>query len=695
MTDRSTRTATPIRKTALSAFNPMRLSVLAVMAVVVFGITGISIYLPQAMRNAALETALQSNLDIINHIKMVRGYYTQNILSRVVAGGTIKPSMDYRNHPNEVPLPATLVKDLSELMSKNETTLSLVSPYPWPHRADRKMTEFEQQAWEEFQTKPDKVVSRQELVDGKRILRVAVSDKMTTQACLGCHNTDPQSVKKDWNIGDVRAVFEVSRVIEPVLINAEARSRYIVLAIGIGAACACAMLIGFMILIERHSRAKRLADQQAYYLAEHDVLTGLQNRARLCEAIDGSFDQTGDVAYSALMLIDLDRFKPINDTYGHSTGDHLLTAVAGRLRAACRDGDVIARLGGDEFAILMAGQQGHDHALSLAQRMCLMMAEPFEIDGQVLTIGASIGIARLHEHADNTTDLLIAADLALYAAKAAGRGTAMLFTADLTIAALKRRHLEADLREALDNGGFEINYQPIGSIDTGRVTKFEALLRWNHAERGSVSPADFIPLAEETGLIVPIGAWVIRRACVEMAQLDLPIKVAVNLSPAQLRHESLLPMLKDALDVSGLDASRLEVEITESIMMQNDGKTLALLNSIRALGIQIAMDDFGTGYSCLSYLQNYPINCIKIDKSFVKTLGQEENARPIISAIIALAHALGMRTVAEGVETREQLIELATLKCDEVQGFYFGRPKPMRDIRFGGPKKAVDEAAVA
>ena len=216
-----------MRSASRSAFNPIRLSVLAVMAVVVFGITGISIYLPQAMRNAALETALQSNLDVINHVKMVRGYYTQNILSRAVAGGAIKPSMDYRNHPNEIPLPATLVKDLSELMAKNETTLSLVSPYPWPHRADRKMTEFEQQAWDEFQTNPDKVFSRQELVEGKRILRVAVSDKMTTQACLGCHNNDPQSVKKDWKIGDVRAVFEVSRVIEPVLATADERSRYI------------------------------------------------------------------------------------------------------------------------------------------------------------------------------------------------------------------------------------------------------------------------------------------------------------------------------------------------------------------------------------------------------------------------------------------------------------------------------------
>jgi len=660
----------------------MRISVLSVMVVVAMGLAAVSLYLPHAMRTAALETALQGNLDVVNQVKMVRGYYTQNILSRVTAGGVIKPSMDYHGKPNEIPLPATLVKELSELMSRNDTTLSLVSPYPWPHRAERRLTAFEQQAWDEFQANPDKVVFREEIKDGKRLLRTAVADRMTTQACVECHNSDPQSARRDWKVGDVRAVFEVSRVIESVLSKAEDRSRYIVMAIGLGAIAACVMLFGFMMMIERHSRAKRLADQQAYYLAEHDVLTGLQNRARLCEAIEHSFRKTGPLAYSILMLVDLDRFKPINDTYGHAVGDRVLMAVSGRLRAICRDGNMLARLGGDEFAILLSGRPDRQDGLALAQQLCASMAEPFEVDGQVMSIGASIGVAEIGTDAGNTTDLLIAADLALYAAKTAGRGTARIFTPDLMAESLKRRHLEADLRDALDRGDFEINYQPIGSITTGRVTKFEALIRWNHPEKGTVSPAEFIPLAEETGLILPIGSWVIRQACVEMARIPLPIKVAVNLSPAQLQHDSLLGVLKDALEASGLEASRLEVEITESIMMQNDQKTLALLGSIRALGIQIAMDDFGTGYSCLSYLQHYPVNCIKIDRSFVQRLGQEENARPIVGAIIALAHALGLQTVAEGVESRTQLLELADLGCDEVQGFYFGRPKPMRDVRF-------------
>lgn len=661
-------------------FNPVRIAVLVAVLIVITGLAGISLYLPHAMRASALETALQSNLDLLSQIKMVRGYYMRNILSRLTAGGVIKSSADYHDKPNEIPLPATLVKELSELMAQNETTLSLVSPYPWPQRMDRRLTDFEQQAWNEFQTNPDKIVFREEVKDGKRILLTAVSDRMTSQTCVDCHNAHPQSARKDWKIGDVRAVFQVSRTIEPILLNAEERSHYIIAAITLGAVGACAMLFGFMMLIERQSRAKRLADQQAYYLAEHDILTGLQNRARLRDAIEGSFAQPQSPRYSTLMLIDLDRFKPINDTYGHAIGDQLLVEVSARLRALCQEFDMLARLGGDEFAVLLSSASSQDDELSLALQLCAAMAKPFDINGQIMSIGASIGVARIDRDASNTTDLLIAADLALYAAKTDGRGTARVFTPDLMAESLKRRYLEADLRDALDRGDFEIHYQPIGSLTTGRITKFEALLRWNHPERGMISPAEFIPLAEATGLILPIGSWVIRQACLEIRDIPQPVKVAVNLSPAQLQHDGLLDVLKDALDASGLDPSRLEVEITESIMMENDQETLALLASIRALGVQIAMDDFGTGYSCLSYLQHYPINCVKIDRSFVQRLGEAENARPIVGAIIALAHALGMQTVAEGVESRAQLIELADLGCDEVQGFYFGRAKPMRSI---------------
>lgn len=669
------------RLTVLASLSPIRFAGVIMLLLTVAGIVGVSIYVQHAMRAAALETALRSNLDLVSQIKMVRGYYTSNILPRVTAGGIIKPSMEYTTRPNEVPLPATLVKDLSALMQKNDTSLSLVSPYPWPHRSDRVMTDFEREAWAAFQADPDKVVSRQEVINGQRVLRAAVADRMTTQACVNCHNSDPQSVRRDWKVGDVRAVFEVSRVIEPELLNAEKRSRYIIGALTAGGFAVAILLFVFIRRIERQSRAKRVADQQAYYLAEHDVLTGLHNRASLCEAVDAAYATPGDAVYSALVLLDLDHFKAINDTYGHGIGDAVLREVSVRMQDACKPNDLIARLGGDEFAVLVAGDPTERQVLSLAMHLCSVLAEPFDVDGHDLSIGASAGIAFLQQHATNTTDILIAADLALYAAKGAGRGTAQVFTQDLTIAALKRRRLEADLREALDAEQFEIHYQPIASLRTGKITKLEALTRWRHPERGLIPPADFIPVAEETGLIVPLGAWVIRRACLEVAQLADPLRVAINLSPIQLQHETLVPSLREALAISGIDPSRVNIEITEGVMVENNARTLALLNEIRGLGIKISMDDFGTGYSCLSYLQDYPIDCIKIDKSFVATLGQTESARPIVGAIIALARAIGMTTVAEGVETSAQLAELTELGCDEVQGFLLCRPRRIDDFR--------------
>lgn len=653
---------------------------MAVIGVVLVGIAGMAVYLPNAMRSAAIETALQSNLDLINQVKLVRTYYADTVLKRATAGGTIKPSADYRNHPNQLPLPATLVKDISELMEKNDTRLALVSPYPWPHRADRKMSPFEQSAWEAFQQDPARIVSREEVRDGQRILRVAVADRMTSTACIGCHNADPASVKRDWKLGDVRAVFEASRVIEPMLLGAEARSRNILIVVVLSGLFGCALLIGFMVLVERHSAAKTRADQKTYYLAAHDMLTGLGNRSQLQQAVDAVFSSPSGGQTPALILIDLDKFKPINDTFGHAVGDRILVMAAARMRALCQRGDLVARLGGDEFAILVADGNNARRVLELANSLCASLSEFFDLDGHKLTIGASAGVAFAAKDAGNTTDLLVAADLALYAAKAAGRGRAHLYEPGLMAAALKRRRLEADLREAHHAGQLELYYQPIVKASTGRVTRMEALLRWRHPELGFISPMEFIPLAEETGMIVPIGAWILHRACADIASLGEEVSVAVNLSPVQIRHESLIDTIRAALASSGLAPERLEVEITEGVLLQNDTRTLELLHGLRAMGLGIALDDFGTGYSCLSYLQHYPINCVKVDRSFVSTLGQEKGARPIISTIVALAHNLGMYTVAEGVETEEQRRELGELGCDELQGYYLGKPKPLSEV---------------
>lgn len=673
--------------------SPIRVSAIAIMALAILGVAFITYYLPHVMRSAAIDTAIQANIETIRQIKEMRGYYTQQIITRAIETKALKPSWNHAGKPDEIPLPATLVKELSEILRKRDTTLALVSPYPWPHRASRKMDAFEQEAWNKFQKDPDAVFTRQEEVDGQRVLRVAVSDRMASQTCVNCHNADPDSVKHDWKLGDVRAVFQVTRLIEPHLAAAEQRGRYVVGMLWIGAALACGALGFVFYLFQIKSREKQQADHTAYYYAEHDGLTGLRNRACLMRGLNGCFEP-GAVRpkYAALFLIDLDQFKPVNDTHGHGVGDRLLVAVSKRLRQHARGGDLIARLGGDEFAMAKVGPLSKERIAQDAEALCKAMSEPFQIDGHTLKIGASIGTAVIGVDAANTTDLMVAADLALYAAKGAGRSRSCPFEPEMTASALRRMRLEEDMRNALRRGEFVLHYQPIVSATTGKIVKLEALIRWNHPERGMLPPSEFIPLAEETGLIVPMGAWIVRAACRQIARLRGDYRVSINLSTVQLNRDTLLPALKRALEETRLDPTRLEVEITESVMIDNNAATVALLNDIRELGIEISIDDFGTGYSCLSYLQSYPVNCIKIDRSFVRPLGQQASAKSIVGAIIALSHALGMTTVAEGVETAEQLAELKNLGCDQVQGFYLARPKPLDEIELN--KDLVTPASV-
>lgn len=661
--------------------SPIRAWALGIMALALLGVGFISFYLPHVMRSATIDTAVQASIETIRQIKEMRGYYTQQIIARAMETNTLKPSMNPAGKPNEIPLPATLVKELSELLRKHDTTLALVSPYPWPHRAQRKMDMFEQEAWSRFQQDPDAVFTRQEEVDGQRLLRVAVSDRMTSETCVSCHNSDPQSVKRDWKVGDVRAVFQVTRLIEPQLAAAEHQGLFVVGMLWVGAAVGCCA-VGFVFyLFQKKNREKQQADHTAYYYAEHDGLTGLRNRAFLTQGLNGCFEAgVTRPKYAALFLIDLDHFKPVNDTHGHGVGDRLLIAVAQRLRQHARGGDLIARLGGDEFAMAKVGPLSNERIAKDAEALCKALGEPFQIDAHTLKIGASIGTAVIGVDAANTTDLMVAADLALYAAKAAGRSRSRPFDPAMTASALRRMRLEEDMRNALRRGEFVLYYQPIVSAATGRIVKFEALIRWNHPERGLLPPSEFISVAEETGLIVPMGSWILRTACKQIAALRGGHRISVNLSTVQLSRDTLIPALKRALEDSMLDPARLEVEITESVMIDSNSSTRALLNEIKEMGIEISIDDFGTGYSCLSYLQSYPVNCIKIDRSFVTPLGKLDSARSIVGAIIALSHALGMTAVAEGVETAEQFAELKDLGCDAVQGYYIARPLPLESI---------------
>jgi diguanylate cyclase (GGDEF)-like protein len=416
------------------------------------------------------------------------------------------------------------------------------------------------------------------------------------------------------------------------------------------------------------------------HLARHDALTDLANRVAFREELDRAILSFGSGSGFALHLIDLDRFKFVNDTYGHPVGDKLLRAVADRLRANLRHNDQIARLGGDEFAIIQTNLQNDAAAGELADRVCGVLKGLYLIDGIVIEIGASIGVAIYPKDSRDPADLMKDADLALYSAKADGRNCHRFYNEAMNAAAKSRSEMEAGLKIAIVERQFELHYQPIVDIRSKRITAYEALVRWRHPTRGMIPPVEFIPIAEETGVIIPIGTWVLQQACKEMAARSSHVKVAVNFSPIQFKNPDLVKIVKAALDDSGLEPHRLEVEITESTLMQKDSITIKLLEELRDLGVHISMDDFGTGYSSLSYLQTYPIHCIKIDRSFVSTLGKQGSAAAIVKAITTLAVCLGMSTIAEGVETQQQLEELEALGCDEAQGYYFSQPKPAAEI---------------
>jgi diguanylate cyclase (GGDEF)-like protein len=441
------------------------------------------------------------------------------------------------------------------------------------------------------------------------------------------------------------------------------------------------MTAGGWVTTHKDITEQRRAEAKIAYMAHHDALTDLPNRLQLYEQLRQLLARTRQGRHVAVFCLDLDRFKDVNDAHGHPVGDLLLKAVADRLRQCIRDADMVARLGGDEFAIMQAGTSQPTDATSLASRLIEVISAPYELDGKRVTVDLSIGIALAPGDGLDPEQLLKNADMALYRAKSDGQGLYRFFEPDMDARMQARRNLEIDLRKAIANGEFELFYQPLVDMKTEYVTGFEALIRWHHPERGMVPPLDFIPIAEETGLIVPLGDWVLRQACAEAATWPGNVKIAVNLSPVQFKNKILLPSVISALAASGLSPNRLELEITESVLLQDSGATLAVLHELRGLGVRISMDDFGTGYSSLSYLRKFPFDKIKIDQSFIFDMSDHDDSLAIVRAVIAMGSGLGIVTTAEGVETAEQFKQLKLEGCTEVQGYLFSPPRPAADVK--------------
>ena len=439
---------------------------------------------------------------------------------------------------------------------------------------------------------------------------------------------------------------------------------------------------GGWLAIHEDITARRRVEEKIRHMARHDTLTDLGNRLLFRDSLEERLSELTDKENLAVLCIDLDRFKNVNDTLGHPVGDVLLQAVANRLRSCISQNDIAARFGGDEFAIIQLGPvQQPEAASDLARRIVQIVGEPYEIEGQQIIIGASVGIAIAPLDGKNADILLKNADMALYTAKADGRGLYRFFRDEMSLRSQTRRLLELELRRALVAGELCLHYQPMFNMENREIVGFEALLRWNHPTRGIVPPNDFIWLAEEVGLIVPMGQWVMEQACRDASGWPDDICVAVNVSPVQFRDRSFVDQVVAALAASGLKAHRLEIEITERVLIADTSTTLAILQRLHEIGVRIAMDDFGTGYSSLGYLRRFHFDRIKIDRSFIADLGEgDQESLAIVRAVAGLSSSLDIATTAEGVENEQQFERLRQEGCDTVQGFLLGMPVPAEDV---------------
>ncbi|MBL4891985.1 MAG: EAL domain-containing protein [Rhizobiaceae bacterium] len=641
--------------------------------------------IPNMIIEDARDAAGQSAVQTVRQFKIIRGYYTKNVVSKAKATGALTPSIEHVGIPGAIPLPATLIHDLSTLLAEENTTMSLYSAYPFPNRKDRVMDGFMNEAWAYLSVNPTKVFKRNEMYNGKSILRVAVADVFTAKGCVSCHNGHLDSPKTDWKLGDVRGIMEVGTNINQAVRAASEIKNFLLLGAFL------ALLVSF-IMVKFGNRAKQhmkeieeahleteTARQEAYEISLQDPLTGLPNRRAFSEHIKELDNDASNKSKSfSVLLIDLDRFKPINDIYGHEVGDFVICTAAERLEKAVGKRGIVARLGGDEFGVVF--DKTDPDSKNLAEEIIASIEAPIVTGNVRAEISASIGIATSPNHGSDTQSLLRAADLAMYNVKKNGRAGWDIFNEDLDIEMRATAKLESDVRSAVGDHKFQPFFQPIVDIQSGKIHGFEILARWDHPELGNILPENYLPIIEQFDLMNEFTSVILQQACSAAKDWPKDTKLALNISPAEICDPATPVRLMSILTDLDFSPTRLEIEIAETALIQDFDIAKQVISSLREAGIRVVLDDFGTGYSSLGYLRELNIDGIKIDRSFVLAMDRNKDCEKIVLSMISLAQNLGLQTIVEGIENKQILERIRGEGATFGQGYLFSKAIPAVEV---------------
>ena len=635
--------------------------------------------IPNMVLEDARDAARQSAVQTIRQFKIIRGYYTKNVVAKAKATGALIPSIDHVGKKGAIPLPATLIHDLSSLLARENATLGLYSAYPFPNRKDRVQDDFMKEAWAYLSKNEQEVFTREEMRNGKTILRVAVADVLNAEACVSCHNAHPLTPKNDWKMGDVRGIFEVGTNINPAIHRATDIQR--MLLIGVFLACLVSLILFklskraklYVDEIEVAHRETESAREAALIMSLEDPLTNLPNRRAFAEYIE-NLDRVG----FSVLLVDLDRFKIVNDVYGHEAGDNVICKAAERLKAVVGELGIVARLGGDEFGIVYCDKKGMPELL--AKEIIASIEQPIEFGGVRAEISASIGIAFAPDHGKDMQSLLRAADLAMYNVKKNGRAGWHIFNERLIQEMQERARLENDVFEAVRQSQFKPFFQPVVNIQTNKIHGFEVLARWEHPGLGEIQPDCYLSIIEQSGLASRFTAEMLRQACRAAKDWSQDIKLSLNISVSEVCDPATPIRLMSILADEHFSPNRLEIEIAETALLIDFDVAKQVISTLRGAGISVLLDNFGAGYSSLGYLKDLEVDGLKIDRSVVLPMGKSKECEKIVYSIISLAQKLGLQPVVEGIENADILERVRNKGEVFGQGYFYSEALPASKV---------------